>query len=95
MITVIATIEAKEEKIFDVLSELRPLILSTLEEQGCNDYRVHQDVSDPAKFMFYESWENKQYLDAHIETRHFKNFVKISESLLKVGFQVEIYEATI
>jgi quinol monooxygenase YgiN len=58
--TVIVTLEAKPSK----ESELKQLLTNVIEpsrnESACLAYRLHQDLSNPAKFVLYENWENKE-----------------------------------
>ena len=50
-----------------VRSELLRLIAPTRNEDGCIEYRLHQDHDDPAVFIFYENWENESSLARHME----------------------------
>lgn len=58
--TVIITLEAKSGK----ESELKQLLINVIEpsrsEAACLEYRLHQDLSNPSKFVLYENWESRE-----------------------------------
>lgn len=37
----------------------------TLQEPGCLVYDLHQSLTDPTEFMFYERWSSDEALAAH------------------------------
>ena len=69
-LTIIARIEASPERTELVRTELRKLIEPTLKESGCLQYDLHQDNDDPAVFLFYENWENRELWQAHMNSPH-------------------------
>ena len=72
MLTVIATIRSKKGAEEKVRQQLVGLVAPTRTENGCVDYILYQDQSDPSTLMFYENWESKTDLDAHMKSPHFK-----------------------
>jgi quinol monooxygenase YgiN len=82
-LTVVAKIVAKKESVESVKSELLKLIAPTRKENGCIDYRLHQDNNDPAVFIFYENWESAACLEKHISTDHYKAYVKAVDCLIE------------
>jgi len=60
--TVIVTLEAKSGEESALKRLLTHVIEPSRNESTCLAYRLHQDLSNPAKFILYESWESK---DAH------------------------------
>lgn len=75
IVTVVAKVVANRDAIEDVKTELLKMIAPTRSEQGCIEYRLHQDNGDPAVFMFYENWENLACLERHMQTPHFQAYV--------------------
>ena len=71
-LTIIARIELKKNKVDLVKSELLKLIEPTRKEQGCLQYDLHQDNENPAIFMFYENWENRELWQTHMNNEHLK-----------------------
>lgn len=83
ILTVIANIKAKADKIEEVKAELLKLIDATREEAGCINYDLHQDNQNPAHFLFYETWQNQSALDKHAATPHFVNFKAATAGLME------------
>ncbi|MDR3413920.1 MAG: putative quinol monooxygenase [Formivibrio sp.] len=83
-LTVIATIKAKQEDADFVRAELIKLIAPTREtDAGCISYVLHQDQADASLFYFLEQWENKELLDAHLQTPHIKALVAATAGKLE------------
>ena len=82
-VTVVAKVVAKRESVERVRGELLSLIKPTRNEEGCIEYRLHQDNEDPAVFIFYENWESEACLARHMESDHFKNYVSAIDGMLE------------
>jgi len=82
-VTVVAKVVAKKESVAAVRIELLRLIAPTRNEDGCIEYRLHQDHDDPAVFIFYENWENEAALARHMESDHFKDYVIAVNGMLE------------
>lgn len=74
-VTIVAKITARSEAIAAVQAELLKMLAPTRQEQGCIEYRLHQDNEDPAIFVFYENWENQACFEAHMNSAHFREYV--------------------
>jgi len=74
-VTVVAKVTAKKGFVESVRCELLKLIAPTRAEEGCLEYRLHQDQADPAVFIFYENWQSEACLARHMESDHFKNYL--------------------
>lgn len=72
-VTVIARIMAQQEAAETVKNELLKLVAPTRREEGCIEYRFHQDNADPALFFFYENWASAACLEKHKETPHYRS----------------------
>jgi quinol monooxygenase YgiN len=81
-VTVVAKVVAKRESVESVRGELLRLIAPTRSEEGCIEYRLHQDSADPAVFIFFENWESEACLARHIESDHYKNYVSAVDDIL-------------
>lgn len=86
-VTVVARIEAKEDKIEFVKAELLKLIEPTKKDKGYIQYDLHQDNENPAVFVFYENWETEELLDIHLATKHLADYLKATEGSV-VNFTV-------
>ena len=81
-VTVVAKIVAKKDAVGAVKAELLKMIPPTRQEEGCMEYRLHQDNDDPAVFLFYENWKTQACLEHHLTSAHFRNYVAAVESLI-------------
>lgn len=69
-IIVLALFEAKPETQVELRDRLRELERRTRQEAGCIQYELHEDLDDPNRFAFVETWADLAALDAHDHTDH-------------------------
>lgn len=69
-LVIVAKIEANAGKESLVRTALSKLIEPTLKEAGCIQYDLHQDNDNPAIFLFYEIWENRELWQDHLKSPH-------------------------
>lgn len=69
-LVIVASIEAIAGQEERVRSALTNLIEPTLKEAGCIQYDLHQDNDNPALFLFYEIWENRELWQDHLKSPH-------------------------
>lgn len=81
-LTIVAKVTAKSDAIEEVKAELLKMIAPTRMEQGCIEYRLHQDIENPTVFVFYENWENTACFEQHINSPHFKEYVTAVSDLI-------------
>jgi len=74
-LTIIAKLVVRDDAVQSVKAELLKMIEPTREEAGCIEYRLHQENTNPAVFIFYETWRDTESFEQHTETPHFKNYV--------------------
>lgn len=82
-LTIVARIEAKADKVDLVKSELLKLIEPTRMEKGCIQYDLHQDDNKPELFIFFENWESRELLQAHLNSDHLKAYVQATEGAVE------------
>jgi len=82
-VTVVARIVAEQNDSERLKAELLKLVPATRQEQGCIAYRLHQDNGDQGLFLFYETWENTDCLERHINSPHFKAYIAATEGIIK------------
>lgn len=70
MLTIVAHITAKADRVELVKTELIKLIAITRREAGCVQYDLHQDNEKPAHFMFFEIWESRELWQRHMAAPH-------------------------
>lgn len=81
-LTVVAKVVAKTDSIEALRQELIKLVAPTRQEEGCIEYRLHQDNQAPAVFIFYENWQDKAALDRHMASPHFLAYIKATEEMI-------------
>ncbi len=65
-INVIAEIRAKVGSETVVRAALVALVAPTRKEDGCKEYRLHVDKTDPHSFYTYEEWSSEASLQEHL-----------------------------
>ncbi|MFE8100869.1 putative quinol monooxygenase [Brenneria goodwinii] len=91
VLTVVAQLTAKPGQEEELGRRLRNMIPPTLGEKGCINYDLHRSNDDPATWMFYENWESKEDLDAHIAAQHFTDFQKVKDEVLAKEMVVQYF----
>jgi quinol monooxygenase YgiN len=91
-LTVIAILKAKPGLEPTVKKELQSLVTQTRKETGCINYDLHQDLQDPARFLFHETWATKAHLDAHLEQPYLTALFAKAEELLAEPPQLYLTE---
>lgn len=72
---IIATINIKHAYLDQFKEEIKQLIKLSRKEEGCRQYELYQEISDPLLFVIMEMWDSQQSIDKHNNTEHFKHFV--------------------
>lgn len=85
--TVVAILEAKQGKETELKQELIKLLAPSRAEQACLEYRMHQDLNNPAKFFFYENWVNQEGHLQHFQTSHITALIDKLDDLLAKPFE--------
>jgi quinol monooxygenase YgiN len=78
-LTIVATVTVKPEFKDDVLKAIKTVVDATRKEPGNIFYDVFEDVKNPSKFVFIETWKSQAAIDFHNKTAHFNDFVKAVE----------------
>jgi len=78
-LTIVATIIVKPEYKEDVLKAIKAVVDATRKEPGNIFYDVFEDVGNPLKFVFIETWKSQAAIDSHNKAAHFNDFAKAIE----------------
>ena len=78
-LTIVATVIVKPEYKDDVLKAIKTVVDATRKESGNIFYDVFEDVGNPLKFVFIETWKSQAAIDSHNKAAHFNDFVKAVE----------------
>jgi len=78
-LTIVANIHAEADKVELVKNELEKLIAPTRAEEGCLQYDLHQDNTNPTHFLFYENWTTRELWQQHMDAPHIKAYMEATE----------------
>ena len=90
-VTVVARVRAKPEHAAEVRQELLRLLAPTRAEKGCINYDMHESVSDPNDYLFYENWESEQDLQNHLAAPHLQRWLGRAEQVLAEPVEIRLY----
>ena len=90
LLTVVATMKAKQGKASELREVLIGLLAPTRAEDGCVNYDLHESNDSEGTFLFYENWTSQAALDAHLQTPHLKAFFARHEELLEGEVQLSL-----
>jgi quinol monooxygenase YgiN len=74
-LAVTAIWEARDGEADAVAEILARLGARARTEPGVQLFLVHRDLADPARFLFYELFDDQAAFEAHQQTDHFKTLV--------------------
>jgi len=75
MVRVIAKNFLKAENIEVAAPLFREMIAETVKEDGCIEYRLFVDNSDPTIHIFTEEWTTQEALDKHAASAHYARII--------------------
>jgi len=90
LIYVVATLTVKPEMRAELIAGAKACIAETRKEAGNIAYDLHESVTDPAKLVFVEQWDNAEALQPHGKTDHMKAFGRIAVNCLAAPPRIEI-----
>ena len=90
MIIVNAALQAKEDKIDDIIKEAEKLIVASREHEGNVSYNLYKDVLDNS-LAFVEKWKSKEALEKHMKTDEFIAFGNNVKEYLTAELDVSVY----
>jgi quinol monooxygenase YgiN len=74
MIVLHAAVPIEPEHRDDALDTIEDLVEQSRTEDGTVDYRATTDVEDPNTVRFFEQYEDRAALEAHLQTDHYEQF---------------------
>jgi quinol monooxygenase YgiN len=82
MITLIAKLPIKEGKMEEALKEFKVLMAEVAKEEGTLLYSLNKEKANPNNLVVVEQYKDKDALNFHSSTAHFKEFFTKSAALL-------------
>jgi quinol monooxygenase YgiN len=74
MISMVAKIPVKEEKLNEAIEAFKELMKEVAKEEGTLSYTLNVSPKDPFTLVMLERYKDKESLIAHSSTPHFKAF---------------------
>ncbi|MCT0094247.1 putative quinol monooxygenase [Proteus mirabilis] len=90
MIKVIAEDFIKSGLIETVLPLYQELVKASQQEARCISYDLFVDEKDPGHFIFIESWPNKEALDIHCNSEHFRRIIPMIKQYTKAESKITL-----
>jgi quinol monooxygenase YgiN len=85
---VIAILKAKIGKELELKAALQKVVGSCRAETTCLEYRLHQDLNDRAKFIFYEVWTSKEAHQKQFKKPYILDLAENTKDLLEGSYEV-------
>lgn len=82
-VRVVATMVAKASALVEVEAALRAVVAPSRQDPGCIRYELHQEIGEPARFVFIETWASQSALDQHNQTAHLQQLISSVKPLLE------------
>ncbi|WP_226579880.1 putative quinol monooxygenase [Halobacillus litoralis] len=83
MITINAILKAKQGKEEELFTELKKVIEPSRAEDGCVDYVLHRSIDDDSVFLFYETWQDQEAFQSHIDSPHYQAYREATADLME------------
>jgi len=90
VIYVVATLTVKPETRAEFIAAAIACINETRKEPGNIAYDLHESVTDPAKMVFVEQWENAEALVPHRSAAHMKAFGRVAVNCMTAPPKIEV-----
>ncbi len=91
-VRVVARVVAIPENVEQVKAILMGLIESTRQEQGCIQYQLLQNDTEPTDFTFVEEWTSNAALDAHLASSYIEAASDKLEGLIASEPDIRLYK---
>ncbi|AMJ59261.1 putative quinol monooxygenase [Bosea sp. PAMC 26642] len=91
-VIVIARTQVRAEARTLFIAAARDCISATRREHGCIAYDMHESVTQAGHFVFLQSWEQREHVDAHLRKPHRLAFAEIAGACVERPAVVEVIE---
>ncbi len=92
MISVIAKLPIKAEKIEEATQAFKDLMVHVAKEEGTLSYTLNRVQSTPNTLVVMERYKDKAAFDAHVSTAPFKAFFAASRAWLEGKPEITVME---
>ncbi|WP_232308646.1 putative quinol monooxygenase [Methanosarcina lacustris] len=91
-IRVVAKNQVKPDKIQEYMDLCKNLVEESLKEEGCIEYGLYQELENPGILTILEEWKDKNSLDEHLNSNHFKEIFPLLSEYLEKETEIDIYK---
>ena len=95
MIVITAVLQVAEGKGNEVVEEFKKLVPKVRQGPGTIAYIINQAVDNADKIMVYEKYEDREALQYHGQTEHFKEFGRTTRSLFAGRPEITLYNEVV
>ena len=95
MIVLIANLNVAEGKGNDVVEAFGKVVPVIRQDPGTVAYNILQAADNPDKITVYEKYENREALQYHGQTEHFKEFGRSTRDLFAGRAEITLYEEVV
>jgi quinol monooxygenase YgiN len=88
---IVALLTVKSNMTKELEELLSPLIKPTQQEQGCIQYLILKNLSNPTNFVLFEEWECQELFDKHVASDRIQAVAEKITSLLTKPPEVNLY----
>lgn len=67
--------EAKPEEVGSLVGIVREFLPQAQREPGVKAFQIHQSLTEPTKFFFYEVFKDEAAFAEHQQSEHFKTLI--------------------
>ncbi len=92
MITIIAKMVVKKDKIDEFKNLAEKLVRESRKEAGCISYSLFEDIHDGNILTFIEEWQSQEAIELHNNSKHFLEIVPQFSDLTVGQGEVNLYK---
>jgi quinol monooxygenase YgiN len=79
-LTIVANVSVYPEFKDELLAAIEAVVKATRQEEGNISYDVFEDINNPLRFTFIETWKSSGAIAAHNASIHFAEFARALEN---------------
>ena len=89
-IVLFARLKVKIEAVEKAKHVALAIVAASRSETGCISYDFHQAIDDESVFLWHETWESREAINAHADSKHFREFSAAIEDITEEPLQVTL-----
>ena len=89
-IVLIARLKVKKDSVEQAKQAALAIVEDSRREAGCLNYDFHQAIEDETVFIWHETWENKEAIEAHGKSEHFDAFSRQIKDLIDEPLEITL-----